>query len=154
MGAVMSFRRVSTAELEMAMRHKDIAEEFLAGYEPSADDPSGYLDKAWGGLNYLLEAAGTGVDLFFTPTPLPIGEYNGWTAEEVARTAETLSKTPFSKLAEHYNGVRMVEAQVYPNIWGDTRNDGLGYLREYYTKLVAVFQHAAEHDAGLLQHFG
>ncbi|WP_067977414.1 DUF1877 family protein [Nocardia caishijiensis] len=150
----MSFMRVSATELEAAMRHRDIMEEFLAAYEPPAGDPSGYLDKAWGGLNYLLEAARTGVDLFFTAVPLPVGEYNGWTAEQVSHTAELLTNTPFATLADHYDPAAMVAARVYPNMWGLPSNDGLGYLREYHRNLVAVFQHAAHHESALIQHFG
>jgi hypothetical protein len=150
----MSFARVSATDLELAMQHRDCAEEFLDGYAPPETDPNGYLDKSWAGLKYLLEAADTGVDLFFTAKPLPVDGYSGWDPEDVARTAALLSETSFDKLAEHYDPVAMDAIGVYPRIWIRDGNDGLGYLRENYAGLVEVFEHAARHRSGLLQSFG
>lgn len=150
----MSFTRVSAADLELAMKHKDCAEEFLDGFTPLETDPDGYLDKSWAGLKYLLEAADTGIDLFFTATPLPIEGYSGWDPADVAHTAELLSKTPFDKLAEHYDPVEMDTIGVYPRIWIRDGNDSLSYLRDNYASLVEVFVHAARHRSGLLQSFG
>ncbi|MFD4442381.1 DUF1877 family protein [Nocardia sp. NPDC058519] len=150
----MSFMRVSAADLEVTMRDADRAEEFLAEYVPPETDPSGYLDKSWAGLKYLLEAAETGIDLFFTGTPSAIDEYIGWTAEDVSYTAELLGKTPFRILAAHYDPNGMDAAGVYPQIWLRDGNVGLDYLGQYYAVLVEVFEHAARHRSGLLQHFG
>ncbi|MFD3595376.1 DUF1877 family protein [Nocardia sp. NPDC058640] len=150
----MSFTRVSAADLELAMKHKDCAEEFLADYTPPETDPNGYLDKSWAGLKYLLEAADTGIDLFFTATPLPIDGYSGWDPDDVAHTAELLGNTSFDNLAAHYDPVAMDTIGVYPPIWIRDGNDGLGYLRENYASLVEVFVHAAHHRSGLLQSFG
>ncbi|MFD3746727.1 YfbM family protein [Nocardia sp. NPDC058633] len=154
MGVIMSFTRVSAADLELVMKHKDCTEEFLAEYLPPDTDPSGYLDKSWAGLKYLLEAADTGIDLFFTATPLPIDEYSGWTPENVADTAELLGKTPFHTLAAHYDPKGMDEIGVYPRIWLRDGDVGLDYLSQYYAVLVEVFGHAARHESALLQHFG
>ncbi|MFD3706754.1 YfbM family protein [Nocardia sp. NPDC058658] len=150
----MSFNRVSAADLELVMKHKDCAEEFLDGYTPPEADPDGCLDKSWAGLKYLLEAADTGIDLFFTPRPLPIDGYSGWDPEDVAYTAELLGKTSFDKLAAHYDPAAMDTTGVYPRIWLRDGNDGLGYLRENYARLVEIFEHAARHQSGLLQSFG
>ncbi|MFF2086743.1 YfbM family protein [Nocardia sp. NPDC058176] len=153
MGVTMSFTRVSAADLELVMRHTDCAQEFLAEFEPPESDPSGYLDKSWAGLKYLLEAADTGIDLFFTGTPLPIGEYSGWTPDDVSHTAELLSGTPFDVLAAHYDPHGMDRAGVYPRIWLNESNGGLDYLDQGYAALVEVFEYAARHRSGLLQHF-
>ncbi|WP_410874424.1 YfbM family protein [Nocardia sp. A7] len=154
MGVIMSFTRVSAADLELAMMHKDCAAELVHGFTRPETDPDGYLDKSWAGLKYLLEAADTGIDLFFTATPLALDGYSGWNPEDVARTAELLSKTSFDKLAAHYDPVAMDAIGVYPQIWIRDGNDGLGYLRRYYAGLVEVFAHAARHRSGLLQSFG
>lgn len=153
MGVTMSFTSVSAADLELAMKHKDCAAELLHGFTRPETDPDGYLDKSWAGLKYLLEAADTGIDLFFTATPLPLDGYSGWDPDSVAHTAELLRKTSFDTLAAHYDPVAMDAMGVYPRIWVRDGNDGLAYLRSHYAHLVEVFAHAARHRSGLLQSF-
>ncbi|MGW6426624.1 YfbM family protein [Nocardia sp. NPDC055053] len=154
MGVIMSFTRVSTADLERVMREKDWPDDFLADLETPDSEPSGYLDKAWAGLKYLMEQADSGVDLFFTGRPLDSENHFAWSPEDVSYTAGILRDTPFGKLAAHYDPARMDAADVYPRIWVRDGDSGLHYLGHHYAELVRVFDYAARRGSGFLQHFG
>ncbi|MFE6924248.1 YfbM family protein [Nocardia sp. NPDC057663] len=154
MGVTMSFTRVSAADLERLTAETEWPDDFLADLETPDSEPSGYLDKAWAGLKFLLEQAETGVDLFFTGRPLGSENHFAWSPDDVSHTAGILRDTPFDKLAAHYDPARMDEADVYPRIWVRDGEDGCNYLGYHYAGLVRVFQYAAQRRSGFVQYFG
>ncbi|WP_435591274.1 YfbM family protein [Nocardia sp. bgisy118] len=155
MGVILSFTKVTSEQLSCLIVASPQAQEELSQLERTDGDPSGYLDKAWDGLRYLLEAAGTGVDLCDDSLPLDEDEeYYGWPAELVGRTAERLRATPFTALAAHYDPAAMDEANIYPRIWTRDGDAGLGYLQFHYATLAAFFADAAKSGSAAVMHFG
>ncbi|MGW5440017.1 YfbM family protein [Nocardia asteroides] len=154
MGLIMSFTRVSVGELARLAATPEWPDDFLDGVEVEDGGPSGYLDKAWAGLDYLLAQADIGVDLVGTGRPLAAENYFAWPPDEVSAAAAILSRTPFGELALFYDPAAMDTAGVYPNIWVRDGEGGLHYLRHHYVGLERVFRYAAERGSGFLQHLG
>lgn len=154
MGVIMSFTRVSAVELERLSATTDWPDDFLDTMERHEDEPDGYLDKAWAGLEFLLLQANVGVSLFDSGRPLPEDNYFAWHPDDVAAAAKALARFPFDELAPSFHPEIMDGAGVYPAIWVRDGQDGLDYLRHHYIALEQVFRHAAERGSGLLQHFG
>lgn len=152
MGVVLSFIKVTGEQLDRLAKAGAETEE-LWDLETADGDPSGYLDKSWDGLRYLLEAAEAEVDLFFDGS-LFGDEYYGWPADLVRVTAQRLKAKPFDLLAAHYDGTAMDDADVYPRIWSRDGDEGLDYLRYHYDVLVAFFDNAARSGAAAVMHFG
>ncbi|MFC4124350.1 YfbM family protein [Nocardia rhizosphaerae] len=154
MGVIMSFTRVSAADLERVSAVTEVLDEFLAELETPKGEPSGYLDKAWAGLEYLLAEARTGVDLFYTGNPLARDTYFAWSPDDVADASQRLNKYPFDALVPFFDPAAMDAARIYPGIWVRDSGDGARYLRHHYDGLVEVFRYAAERGSGFIQHFG
>ncbi|WP_280342000.1 YfbM family protein [Nocardia abscessus] len=153
MGVILSFRKVTGEQLERLTAAGTQAHELLWELEDADGDPSGYLDKSWDGLRYLLESAEVGVDLFYDGDLLD-DDYYAWPVDLVRATAQRLKATPFDRLAVHYDGTAMDTADIYPRIWVRDGAEGLGYLRYHYGVLVAFFDNAARSGAAAVMHFG
>ncbi|MGS2808219.1 DUF1877 family protein [Nocardia sp. MW-W600-9] len=155
MGVVMSFTRVSAADLERLAEDREWAARYVEQMRTPDTEPTGYLDKSWAGLRYLFEAARTGVDLFFTGRPLDIEAkgYSTWSPDDVSYTAELLRGLPFDELAAHYDPERMDTTLVYPHVWVRDGDDGLRELGFHYAQLVRVFDFADRRGSGFIQSF-
>ncbi|WP_067476078.1 YfbM family protein [Nocardia amamiensis] len=152
MGVILSFMKVTGEQLDR-FTTAGVEEEELWDLESADGDPSGYLDKSWDGLRYLLEAAEVELDLFFEGNLLD-DEHYGWPVDLVRATAQKLKATPFDRLAAYYDGTAMDNADVYPRIWSRDGDEGLNYLRYHYDVLVAFFDNAARSGAAAVMHFG
>ncbi|MEV0344076.1 YfbM family protein [Nocardia sp. NPDC050713] len=153
MGVILSFKKVTSERLAGLVAAGAQAQEDLWNIERAKGDPEGYLDKSWDGLRYLLEAARSGVDLFFGGELID-DEYYAWPVDLVQTTAEQLRATPFAALAAHYDPGAMDEANVYPGIWTRDGDQALDYLRYHYEILVAFFADAAKTGSAAVMHFG
>ncbi|WP_431956248.1 YfbM family protein [Nocardia lijiangensis] len=153
MGVILSFTKVTSEQLSHLIAAGPQAQDELWQLERADGDPSGYLDKAWDGLRYLLEAAETGVDLW-DGVLLDGEEYYGWPADLVGSTAERLRDTPFTVLAAHYDSAAMDAANIYPGIWAREGDEALGYLHIHYATLAAFFADAAKSGSAAVMHFG
>ncbi|MGI5221826.1 YfbM family protein [Nocardia sp. CA-290969] len=154
MGIVVSFNRVSDAELARVIAEPESYWEVVDSRDRAAE-PSGYLDKAWHGLSYLLGRSGTGIDLFMGGDPIENTEgLTAWSAQLVRETAQTLRGTPFSTLAAHYEPTTLEAAGIYPNIWAAEGEEALDYLREYYDVLVKFFGSAADAESAAVMSMG
>lgn len=122
MGVIMSFTRVSAVELERLAATAEWPDDFLDGLEIHDGGPSGYLDKAWAGLAYLLAQANIGVDLVDTGRPLADDNYFAWHPDDVSATAKVLSRIPFDELALFFDPAAMDAA-------GCTRTSGSATAR-------------------------
>ncbi|MFD7918501.1 YfbM family protein [Streptomyces sp. NPDC059740] len=145
MGMYLSFIRVTPQELEEAEKDPARAEVFLERrHERGADEPDGGLEKAWAGLEFLLNAAAAGVDLLRDGELISEdGRFSGWTADRVQGAAKRLGDLPFERLARHYDPQRMTEEDVYPGVWQPPGKGELAYLEEHYAVLVGFFTAAA-----------
>lgn len=154
MGLVMSFTRVTPEELERAMHDRPWAMKLIE-FLGELDDPAetrGYLDKAWDGIQYLLDNAGVGLRL--QDGGVPINEDNtvtGWRVDRVRETAALLRATPFADLARHFDPTEMTKLEVYPSNWDA---DDLEYLRGNYENLFAFFQACATARSAAIMEFG
>lgn len=136
MGMVISFTRVTLQELEQARRDPEGADQLLAELGEKPDEPDGYLDKAWSGIQFLLDAADVEVDLQMGGEPLDEeGTLYAWSANLVEKTAAGLLAAPFDQLARHYDPAKMIEEEA-----GDGDPEELEYLREYHEILVDFFK--------------
>ncbi|SCL64249.1 protein of unknown function [Micromonospora citrea] len=145
MGSVLSFTRVTPEELTRAMADPEWAMEHVVDDE---DRPGCFLEKAWAGIQFLLDEAEVRVDLYEDGDA--IDEeclLFAWDDALVAHAAKALSAAPFEALARHYDPKRMIERNVYPTVWGD---DDLGYLEFHHAGLVEFFvATAAAGDAAI-----
>ncbi|WP_109526150.1 MULTISPECIES: YfbM family protein [Nocardia] len=156
MGMVVSFTAVTEAQLARLVAEPESAWELLHESDSGECELSGYIDKAWAGLDYLFTRAGVGIDLFFDGEALGAdGELFAWSPSLVSATAVTLKSTPFATLAAHFDAVDMDERDIYPPVWKrDGDEIGLGYLGENYKELVMFFVHAAKSGSGAVMSFG
>ncbi|MGN2642006.1 DUF1877 family protein [Nocardia takedensis] len=147
----MSFTAVSEREADGLVRDAKGVDSFIglerAGYGHV------YLDKAWGGIRYLMAVADLGVDLLETPAFLgDEGNQAIWDAELVARTSATLWEVPFADLLPYFDQARMARENVYPNIWGtDWARD---YILDRYRDLRQFFFTTAAREQAALMNWG
>jgi hypothetical protein len=121
--------------------------ELPMGDEDERVPPRGMdTDKAWAGLQHLLDKAGVPVDIVDCGEPL---FDDGWgvvppcllTPVDVAEASRLLDGAPFAALAERYDPAELTSAGVYPSIWDE--DWALPYLEDCYSRLVALFHAAA-----------
>lgn len=155
MGMVIGFSRVTQQELDKMYLHPKWMKEFLEEYEDNDErsrDPDGFIEKAWGGIQFLLDAADVPIELLMDGDPIDDQcLFCGWSAEAVKKTAEILGATPFETLAVHFDPARLSEEEVYPmrHLWDA---DELEYLRDNYATLANFFNAtAAKGDAALME---
>jgi Domain of unknown function (DUF1877) len=142
-------RRLLVDDPDGAFDFVDALADGSAEDVPAQESRSMDTDRSWAAIGYLLGRAGPRpVDVIRGGTRLTEDE---WGSEppryldpaEVALAAADLADIPFDQLAAHYDPAAM--AEVYPGIWA---NDwAQPYLRDWYQRITAFFQHAAgEHD--------
>jgi Domain of unknown function (DUF1877) len=114
------------------------------------------LDKAWDALGYLLEEATDGtIDVVRGGAPIGKDEEFGFgpprylTPEEVRQAADMLRRTPFDRLAAHYDAGQLRAAEIYPRGW-DWDAGQLRALQRYFEELMEFFAVAAAHGDGML----
>ncbi|MFH8568903.1 YfbM family protein [Streptomyces sp. NPDC017993] len=159
MGVSIGFICATTEELDRAEREPSWADEYvdeLYGTDDlsMSDRPDGGPDKAWAGLQFLLDE--TDVDLEFLMDGFQIleeGTLFGWTAEQVKSVARQLRATPWEKLAAHYDPELMTKQDVYPNSWRFDPDGELEWLESSYEELVAFFTEAAKGGYGAFMTF-
>jgi hypothetical protein len=152
MGVSIGFISATTEELDRGEKDPSWANEYV--YELYASDdfpnrPYGGPEKAWAGLQFLLDE--TDVDLEFLMDGFPIledGTLFGWSAEQIESVARQLQATPWERLAAHYAPERMTMEEVYPNVWRFDAEGQLDWLERSYEELVAFFAEAAEGGYG------
>ncbi|MFC8044961.1 DUF1877 family protein [Nocardia sp. NPDC057353] len=154
MGIIMSFTRVRPEQVaELGFAGADEVGELP--YAMRNPGPSGYLDKAWSGLDYLLRAAETGIELTDAGNSLADEAYAVWPEELVRDTDERLRALPFDALAAHYDPAALDRAAIYPNIWlRDGGAEGRHYLNHHYAGLREFFRHAAKYRSAAVAHLG
>ncbi len=152
MGRTISFYRVTPDQLERALADGQRAGDLVRDMDVG-EEPDGYLDKSWAGLQFLMDAANVGPDLRMDGDFIgDDGCLTGWSAETVAEVAGVLRAKPFDELARYFDPDRMVEAKIYPvRIWH--REDARDYLRGCYERLVGFFEAAATSGSAAIMSF-
>jgi hypothetical protein len=152
MSMTLSFTQVTPAVLAKAKEDPEWADEYLWELDPTGE-PDGYLDKAWAGIQFLLDTAGVPIDLRDDGEYLDEeGHLFGWSVHQVHEAAQRLRATPFEELARYYDPALMAEQDIYPGIWG--RDDtALNYLNEYYEVLLRFFEATAAAQSAAIVSF-
>jgi hypothetical protein len=154
-GTVMSLSRVTQEQLERAAADPSRVDDLLVALADAPDEVDGYLDKAWAGIQFLLDAADAGLDLEGAGDVRIGGDGDlvGWSDRDVAGVARLLQALPFERLAAGFEPARMVDEGVYPSmLW--QRDGALGYLRSHYETLVRFFTTAAATESAVVREFG
>ncbi len=148
----MGFTAVTAEEMTAAIADTDTARE-LAGAHQRPGFAYLYLDKSWDGIRYLMRAAGMGIDLFADGASLgEDGTLSGWSVEDIAEAAAVVTPMPFADLRGWYNPKRMLDEDVYPEIWeSDWAKD---YVLNYYRDLREFFMDTAEKRRAALMSWG
>ena len=152
-----NFKQITPAQLEHIKRDPSQIESILYPQGGEVRDGSLDIDKAWQGIHFLL----TGNPLAGQP-PLSkailggveIGGDVGYgparyvTPDEVRDVAKALTGILKDELRRRFNPAALKKADIYPPIWDQA--DSIGYLLEYYDKLVAFYQDAAQKGRAVL----
>lgn len=147
MSMVLSFTRVTTEELDRAIADP----EWASGKLSDEDLPYVDLDKAWAGIQFLLDAAEVDVELYEDGDLIDEDcTLLGWDRELVAKAARELGAAPFAALAAHYDAAAMTEQDVYPRVWND---NSLDYLSHFYEQLVEFFAATAANGGAAIRTF-
>jgi Domain of unknown function (DUF1877) len=157
MGVSIAFISATTEELDRAEEDPSWAEEYIFELYSGNDLPNrphGGPDKAWAGLQFLLDK--TDVDIEFLMDGdqiLEDGTLFGWSAAQIESVARDLRATPWERLAAHYTPERMTAEEVYPNMWRLDAKGQLDWLERSYEELVKFFAEAAEGGYGAFMSF-
>ncbi|MGG7574811.1 YfbM family protein [Streptomyces sirii] len=157
MGVTIGFISATTEELDRAEKDPSWADEYISELY-SRDDfptrPHGDPDKAWGGLQFLLDETDVYLDFLMDGSPiLEDGTLFGWSAEQIESLARQLRATPWEELAAHYDPERMTKEGVYPSVWRFDPEGELEWLKSAYEELVAFLSEAAEGGYGAFMSF-
>lgn len=142
----VTFTKLTSAELVQVIDDPEQIRGILWRPLPG-DGPSGSVDKAIDGIQFLLSAADVPINLApermpGEPIPTQDGEiYFGLSADQVATIAAQLAATRFDTLARYFSPERMNQEGVQPTPWAA---DDLDYLKENYQILVSFFVDAAK----------
>jgi len=154
MGMIGAYARITTAQLSQALQDPrwaadhlaELAENTYPAQDSAATDRFVDVDKAWNGIWFLLNAAGSPIDVVAGGAPvsdedLGYGPARYLTPGEVAAAASYLQAMPWQQLASHFDPAQMTADGIYPAIWDN--DHALDYLRSNYAVLVQFFGAAA-----------
>jgi hypothetical protein len=120
------------------------------------------IDKAWGGLHYLLcSVTDTGRQSLSLAVlgGTEIGEDHGYgparylSASQVKAVAAALSAMTHETLRQRYDAAAMNEAGVYPGRWEDGHdNDSLDWLLQAFDELRRFYQGAADRGNAVIKY--
>lgn len=113
-----------------------------------------YLDKAWHGIHYLLTESAESNNTLASKVIMggeSIGPDFGYgpaqllTPDEVKEVAKLLKTQTAEALSKRYDPSKLRQAGIYPEvIWEREKDGALKYLLDYYSRLVAFYEMAAE----------
>ena len=156
---IANFLRVSNEELESYLQDSSLLEVKLkAIYSDEANEEITDLDKAWGGILFIL----TGQGLKNLNHPLAkaimgnnvidndqdLGEF--LTPQEVKDVYQQIAAISNDDIKAKYNPVLMTQLDVYPGprIWKG--NNGLDYILTYFDVLKKTYATAAENNQAII----
>ncbi|MFJ9588529.1 YfbM family protein [Streptomyces acidicola] len=156
MGVTISFISATPEELDRADSDPSWAAELI--YELYDGDtvgrPHGGPDKAWAGLQFLLDEADMELEFLMDGYRITEdGTLFGWSPEHVQAVARELKANPWERLAVHYDPERMTKEEVYPNMWRFEPEGELAWLEDSYKELVEFFDAAADGGYGAFMNF-
>lgn len=148
-------------KLDDLKQHPGKVRHFIFAKNGSNDDAELFdLDKAWHGIQYLLNGATFGGDeplgwaVFGdqeVSDDLGKGPARCLTARQVAMVSAALQEIPATMLAQRFDAAKMEKAQVYPEgMWITDGAQALHYLLEHYSRLQDFYANAAIHGKAVI----
>jgi len=133
----------------------------LPDYSPSGNENIQYdIDKAWFGIYFLLTGtAGVGkAPLNFLiiggqevkGCDIGYGPGRVFTSQHVKQIDEALQGISKEEFESRFDPVKMMEEDVYPNIWDRSKEESLEYISEYFVELKGYIHRTAEQNMGLI----
>lgn len=155
MGVSISFISATPKELDRAESDPSWAGEFIVElYCGDLDRPHGGPEKAWAGVQFLLDGADMQLEFLMDGDPIKEdGTLFNWSPKQVQAVARELKATPWERLAVHYDPERMTKEEVYPNMWRFNPEGELAWLEDSYKELVEFFDAAAKGGYGAFMNF-
>ena len=168
MGMIMYLLRISKQELENYIQTPSLFEEKLDVLYESEDNDDAFLDidKAWGGILYLLTgkafASGSPEDkvdslnrIFFSAQffdedmDVGYGPAHCLTPEQVAGIHRKIASLTEADLKAHYNPEAMCEEEeLYPSL--DWNEEDFEYLYSHFQALQSFFATAASRGEAMI----
>ncbi|SIH38930.1 Domain of uncharacterised function (DUF1877) [Mycobacteroides abscessus subsp. abscessus] len=148
----MSLQRISAQDAAEIIANPAAIDE-IRFRRRDPNEPTGDLDRAWGGLDYLLGCSRTPVILLFTGTIIDPASFSVWSVDDVKSAAGHLAATSFETLAAHYDPAAMNAEGIYPKDW-EAPESSLPYLQLHYANLQKFLQHAASTQSAALWSHG
>ncbi len=158
MGMICNLLRVTRTELEEYLKDSSLLDNRL--YDDESDDENSNLvdiDKSWDGIIFLLrrqKSDGSLTKVIFSgqiideEQDLGYGPGQYLTPEQVKEMNEEISKISIDELSEKYDASKMIELEVYPNVWED--ENALNYLTEYFKTIQEVYAKASKNDEAII----
>jgi Domain of unknown function (DUF1877) len=160
-GMTWSARAIDPTRIDALKRDDKLLEQTLFGDTRQAEvaDTEVDLDKAWHGIHFLL-TGGAGSNGSLASKVImggeSIGPDRGYGPAQLLKPAEVkaiahlLEETTPDMLRERFKPKEMTRAAVYPGVWGNDGGEGLGYVLDYYKKLVAFYKRAAQRGQAVI----
>jgi len=159
MSMIGNLLRVSNAELESYLENSSLLEDRL--YDNDAEDPNlTDIDKSWEGILFLL--TGQNIETLDHPMgkvlfsgqlidaeqDLGYGPGNYLTPEQVKEVNSQLSQLSPEELRKKFDAKRMMQLEVYPNIWEE--EEVVDYLLGYYETIREVYATATKNSQAVI----
>ena len=158
MSMIGNLRRVPDAQLTELFADPKRIEEFL--YEPDEEPDEEDIEKSWHAIHYLLTGSAWGGDppLNFLVSggreiggvDVGYGPARGFTPAEVAEIAAALDPITGDDLRRHLDREAMANAQIYPDIWGESEDELVEYIVPYFEATKSFVKRAATTSSALV----
>jgi hypothetical protein len=161
MGMIGNLMQVTEKDLKDILKNPSLLEDRVDADEAKDDEID--LDKAWEGIFYAL----TGYTLAEIEKAKPpmawvvfgdkvvdedldmgYGPAQYITPDQVKQLNQELDKVTAEQLTQNYDGKKMTDHGIYPEIWEET--DGLDYLLEYFAEMKAFYKRAGEANKAVI----
>lgn len=160
---ISTILRVSDAELKDFLEDSSLLEERIYDEDSDEDPDLLDLDKAWEGIFYLLTGTSTeeienakpplswaivGDKVLDEEQDLGYGPASYNTSAQVKEISEALNAFSTKDLIAKYDGEKMMEMGIYPEIWED--EDSLSFLTEHFESLKDFYNHASKNNQAVI----
>jgi hypothetical protein len=163
MGMIGNLFRVTTKDLNEILKDSSLLETKVYSEDSSNANDLLDLDKSWEAIFYLLTGHGI-AEIEDAKPPLSWILFSGQIideeqdmgygpahyidADQVKLLNKGLDKIALDDLRQKYNGKKMDEAGIYPEVW--TEAESLDYLLDYFGQLKAFFKTAENENKAVI----
>lgn len=157
---IANLLRVSKTELETYLNDSSLLEDVIYN-EESENENLVDLDKTWDGIIFLLTGQSFGnsnhklLSVLFSgqlideEQDLGYGPAHYLTPEQVADLNAEISSISIADLKQKFNPQKMVEEEVYPEVWEED-DEVFDYLAEGFETLQKVYADATKNNEAII----